>query len=187
MQELRFNSSYGSIWHDCPCVNLNLEKTKNMPPQWPKSQHIFWFHVHELNTFSNFLGYFIQYCLQFNDDIIASGSADSTVRLWSHQGRWLFHFLWLHLVSWCTLTRLLFNSHYVWQVSCFTHWRSISGWSGACASQVIGSFLVETGSASLFGIWRYAVMLFEEVLRNFGVCIMKRLTCYFSNFFFNPY
>lgn len=27
-----------------------------------------------------------QYCLQFNDDIIASGSADSTVRLWSHQG-----------------------------------------------------------------------------------------------------
>ena len=33
----------------------------------------------------------IQYCLQFNDDIIASGSADSTVRLWSHQGMWYLY------------------------------------------------------------------------------------------------
>ena len=35
---------------------------------------------------SNLVQFIFQYCLQFNDDIIASGSSDSTVRLWSHQG-----------------------------------------------------------------------------------------------------
>ena len=35
---------------------------------------------------SNLVQFAFQYCLQFNDDIIASGSSDSTVRLWSHQG-----------------------------------------------------------------------------------------------------
>lgn len=40
MQELRFSSSYGSIWHDCPCINLNLEKTKHAAPMAKKPAHL---------------------------------------------------------------------------------------------------------------------------------------------------
>lgn len=40
MQELRFNSSYGSIWHDCSCIHLNLEKTKHAAPMAKKPAHL---------------------------------------------------------------------------------------------------------------------------------------------------
>lgn len=40
MQELRFNFSYGSIWHDCSCINLNLEKTKHAAPMAKKPAHL---------------------------------------------------------------------------------------------------------------------------------------------------
>ena len=38
----------------------------------------------------------LQYCLQYNDQYIVSGSADSTIRVWSHTGIFIIYIYLIH-------------------------------------------------------------------------------------------